>query len=67
MKYETPEPEPVQEGICYWKLNIGDIAFICWSIGALYGMVGAFTSRTILTRRGTRDEGMVVAVARPIT
>jgi len=67
MKYETPEPEPIQQGVCYWKLNIGDIAFICWSIGALYGVVGAFTSRGIITRRGRGDEEMVFVTARPLS
>ena len=64
---DEPEPEPIQEGICFWKLNIIDFALICWSIGALYGFIGYFTTRTIITRRGSGDEGMVVAVARPVS
>lgn len=62
-----PEPEPIQHGICYWKLSVADFALICWSIGALYGFIGAFTTRTIAGARRTRNEEVVVAVARPVT
>jgi len=70
---DVPEPEPeiysqsTEPKFCYWNLNVFDYIIVCWSVGILWGFLGSFTARTIITRRGRGDEEMVVAVARPIS
>jgi len=62
-----PEPEPIQQGVCYWKLDIINYIFICWSVGVFWAGVGAFTARGIIARRGRGDEEMVFVHARPLS